>query len=78
MHLMFTKTVILLPSYLDLFLKDGDRKTLLARELLEVDYKKVEMQLRKKDIYIGNRARSFLKQVSPGSPASTMHPLKHS
>ena len=63
MHLMFAKTVILLSTHLSFFLKDGDRERLSARQLLEVDYKKPEMQLHQKDIYVGLKARNFMQKM---------------
>ena len=69
-HLIFPKTVFLLCQHLSFFLKSGDRDKLPVKRLLEVDFKADEMQLSKKDVFIGASARSFIKKIgfTPQSP----------
>jgi hypothetical protein len=62
--LLFPKTTLLLAQHLALFLNsevDWDSKTLT--ELLNVDFRDPKLQLKKKWVFLGSKARSFIAKM---------------
>ena len=63
-HLLFPKTLMLVNQHLNLFLKFGNsRESLKAKDLLKFDYKKPELLMTKKELFIGGKAREFIKKM---------------
>ena len=62
-HLLYSKMALLLSTHLDMFLKDGGRNKMSPKQLLKVDVRDQQMQLPKKDIVIGIKARDFIKEI---------------
>ena len=62
-HLIFPKTSLLLSQHLSFFLKSGGRDAMAPAKLLEVDFKEADLQLSRKDVFIGSKAREFIKKI---------------
>jgi hypothetical protein len=62
-HLLFPKMALLLHQLFSMFLKPGDRDTATPKMLLKVDYKDPEMQLGKKEVFVGSRVKNFMKKT---------------
>ena len=66
-HLIYPKMALLLNQFFSMFLKSGDRATATPKELLLIKYKDPEQQLSKEKVFIGDKARSFMKKVGLSS-----------
>ena len=62
-HLLHPKMAVLLSQHFSMFLTQGNRDKMTPRRLLEVDYKDPQMQLSKKDVFVGRRVRNFIKKI---------------
>lgn len=63
-HLIFPKTVLLVNQHLNLFLKfDKGRESLSAKDLLKLEFKDPKLIMPKKEIFIGVKAREFIKSM---------------
>lgn len=69
-HVLYPKMALLTHQLLVMFLKPDGRDTLSPKRLLKVDYKNKDLQLSKEDVFLGDKARSFIKRIglTAGSP----------
>jgi hypothetical protein len=69
-HALYPKMALLTHQLLVMFLKPDGRDTLSPKRLLKVDYKNKDLQLSKEDVFLGDKARSFIKRIglTTGSP----------
>jgi hypothetical protein len=69
-HALYPKMALLTHQLLVMFLKPDRRDKLSPKRLLKVDYKNKDLQLSKEDVFLGDKARSFIKRIglTTGSP----------
>ena len=69
-HVLYPKMALLAHQLLMMFLKPDGRDTLSPKRLLKADYKNKDLQLSKEDVFLGDKARSFIKKIgmTAGSP----------
>ena len=69
-HVLYPKMALLAHQLLMMFLKPDGRDTLTPKRLLKADYKNKDLQLSKEDVFLGDKARSFIKKIgmTAGSP----------
>ena len=69
-HVLYTKMALLTAQLFVMFLKPDGRDRLTPKRLLKVDYKDMDMQLSKEDVFLGEKARRFINKIglTAGSP----------
>lgn len=69
-HVLYPKMALLTHQLLVMFLKPDGRDKLTPKRLMKVDYKDQGMQLNKEKVFLGEKARRFIKRMglTAGSP----------
>ena len=62
-HLLFPKMALLLNQLFTMFLKPMGMDRMMPSRLLKLDYKDTELQLSREDVFLGDKARRFIKTI---------------
>ena len=72
-HLLFIKMGLLLHKLFTMFLKSGGRDRMTPARLLKVNFKDKELQLSREVMFIGEKAKRFMKKIGLTANSPELH-----